>query len=202
MNREKKEKSERRREKYRINCEKEDVNGVAGARKLPDTGRFFFSDHVCCKGRVWPTDDLVSCAFCVIRSHVLRQAPETTRSRSGLGLNWRACELGNESSEERDSTVSAVRAPSVLGGQLLMSSGKSVTALSLLTCYYKGVRLCCVSVQYTDQEMIPARNARNVVTLAEVMFVTIQRENILPSNITDYWLTNAHELLTTEWLKY
>jgi hypothetical protein len=36
-----------------------------------------------------------------------------------------------------------------------------------------------------DQEMIPARNARNVVTLAEVMFVTIQRENILPSKITD-----------------
>jgi hypothetical protein len=50
--------------------------------------------------------------------------------------------------------------------------------------------------------MIPARNARNVVTLAEVMFVTIQRERILPSKITDYWLTNAHELLTTEWLKY
>jgi hypothetical protein len=50
--------------------------------------------------------------------------------------------------------------------------------------------------------MIPARNARNVVTLAEVMFVTIQRENILPSKITDYWLTNAYELLTTEWLKY
>jgi hypothetical protein len=48
----------------------------------------------------------------------------------------------------------------------------------------------------------PARNARNVVTLAEVTFVTIQRENILPSKITDYWLTNAHELLTTEWLKY
>jgi hypothetical protein len=41
-------------------------------------------------------------------------------------------------------------------------------------------------LQYTDQEMIPARNARNVVTLEEVMFVTIQRENILPSNITDY----------------
>jgi hypothetical protein len=37
-----------------------------------------------------------------------------------------------------------------------------------------------VLVQYTDQEMIPASNARNVVTLAEVMFVTIQRENILP----------------------
>jgi hypothetical protein len=36
----------------------------------------------------------------------------------------------------------------------------------------------------------------------EVMFVTIQRENILPSKITDYWVTNAHELLTTEWLKY
>jgi hypothetical protein len=56
-------------------------------------------------------------------------------------------------------------------------------------------------LQYTDQEMIPAMNARNVVTLAEVLFVTIQRENILPSKITDYWLTNAHELLTTEWLK-
>jgi hypothetical protein len=41
-----------------------------------------------------------------------------------------------------------------------------------------------------------------MVTLAEVMFVTIQRENILPSKITDYWLTNAHEFLTTEWLKY
>jgi hypothetical protein len=41
-------------------------------------------------------------------------------------------------------------------------------------------------LQNTDQEMIPARNARNVVTLAEVMFVTIQRENILPSKITDY----------------
>jgi hypothetical protein len=41
-------------------------------------------------------------------------------------------------------------------------------------------------LQYTDQEMIPARNARNVVTLAEVTFVTIQRENILPSKITDY----------------
>jgi hypothetical protein len=54
-------------------------------------------------------------------------------------------------------------------------------------------------LQYTDQEMIPARN---VVTLAEVKFVTIQRENILPSKITDYWLTNAHELLTTERLKY
>jgi hypothetical protein len=40
-------------------------------------------------------------------------------------------------------------------------------------------------VQYTDQEMIPVRNARNVVTLAEVMFVTIQRENILLSKITD-----------------
>jgi hypothetical protein len=52
-------------------------------------------------------------------------------------------------------------------------------------------------LQYTDQEMIRARNARNVVTLEEVMFVTIQRENILPSKITDYWLTNAHELLTT-----
>jgi hypothetical protein len=45
-----------------------------------------------------------------------------------------------------------------------------------------------VQIQYTDQEMIPARNARNVVTLAEVMFVTIQRENILPSKIADYWL--------------
>jgi hypothetical protein len=43
-----------------------------------------------------------------------------------------------------------------------------------------------VSLQHTDQEMIPARNARNVVTLVEVMFVTIQRENILPSKITDY----------------
>jgi hypothetical protein len=41
-------------------------------------------------------------------------------------------------------------------------------------------------LQYTDQEMIPARNVRNVVTLAEEMFVTIQRENILPSKITDY----------------
>jgi hypothetical protein len=40
-------------------------------------------------------------------------------------------------------------------------------------------------VQYTDQEMIPARYARNVVTLAEVMFVTIQRENMLPLKITD-----------------
>jgi hypothetical protein len=40
-------------------------------------------------------------------------------------------------------------------------------------------------IQYTDQGMIPARNARNVVALAEVMFVTIQRENILPSKITD-----------------
>jgi hypothetical protein len=57
-------------------------------------------------------------------------------------------------------------------------------------------------VQYIDQEMIPARNARNVVTLAEVMFDTIHRENILSSKITDYWLTNAHELLTTEGLKY
>jgi hypothetical protein len=63
-------------------------------------------------------------------------------------------------------------------------------------------QITCLQSCYTDQEMIPARNARNVVTLAEVMFVTIQRENILPSNITDYWLTNAHELLTTEWLKY
>jgi hypothetical protein len=52
------------------------------------------------------------------------------------------------------------------------------------------------TIQYTDQEMIPARNARNVVMLADVMFVIIQRENILPSKIT------AHELLTTEWLKY
>jgi hypothetical protein len=42
-----------------------------------------------------------------------------------------------------------------------------------------------VDLQYTDQEMIPARNSRNVVTLAEVMFVTIQRENILPTKITD-----------------
>jgi hypothetical protein len=41
-------------------------------------------------------------------------------------------------------------------------------------------------IQYTDQEMIPVRNARNVVRLAEVMFVTIQCENILPSKITDY----------------
>jgi hypothetical protein len=41
-------------------------------------------------------------------------------------------------------------------------------------------------LQYTDHEMIPARNARNVVTLEVVMFVTIQRENILPSKITDY----------------
>jgi hypothetical protein len=40
-------------------------------------------------------------------------------------------------------------------------------------------------IKYTDQEMIPARNAMNVVTLAEVMFVIIQRENILPSKITD-----------------
>jgi hypothetical protein len=40
-------------------------------------------------------------------------------------------------------------------------------------------------LQYTNQEMIPARNAKNVVKLAEVMFVTIQRENILPSKITD-----------------
>jgi hypothetical protein len=50
--------------------------------------------------------------------------------------------------------------------------------------------LACMSgsnsnIQYTDQKMIPARNARNVVTLTEVMFVTIQRENILPSKITD-----------------
>jgi hypothetical protein len=44
----------------------------------------------------------------------------------------------------------------------------------------RAVKVICWSpvVQYTDQEMIPARNARNVVTLAEVMFVTIQRENI------------------------
>jgi hypothetical protein len=41
--------------------------------------------------------------------------------------------------------------------------------------FYGGVYL-----QYTDHEMIPARNAKNVVTLAEVMFFTIQRENILP----------------------
>jgi hypothetical protein len=54
-------------------------------------------------------------------------------------------------------------------------------------------------VQYTDQEMIPARNARNVVTLAEVMFVTWTWKH---SPLKDYWLTNAHELLTTEWLKY
>jgi hypothetical protein len=52
-------------------------------------------------------------------------------------------------------------------------------------------RLCSCTeklgnLQYTDQEMIPARNERNVVTLAEVMFVTIQRENILPSKMTDY----------------
>jgi hypothetical protein len=40
-------------------------------------------------------------------------------------------------------------------------------------------------LKYTHQEMIPARNARNVITLAEVMFVTIQRENILPSKITE-----------------
>jgi hypothetical protein len=49
-----------------------------------------------------------------------------------------------------------------------------------------GMRNMLTEVQYTDQEMIPARNARSVVTLAEVMFVTIQRENILPSKITDY----------------
>jgi hypothetical protein len=47
-------------------------------------------------------------------------------------------------------------------------------------------KLYLVKLQYTDQEMIPARNARNAVTLAELMFVTIQRENILPSKITDY----------------
>jgi hypothetical protein len=51
-----------------------------------------------------------------------------------------------------------------------------------VSCY----SLALVQIQYRDQEMIPARNARNVVTLAEVMFVTIQRENILPSKITDY----------------
>jgi hypothetical protein len=45
--------------------------------------------------------------------------------------------------------------------------------------------LLLLSVQYTDQEMIPARNVRNVVTLVEVMFVTTQHENILPSKITD-----------------
>jgi hypothetical protein len=67
---------------------------------------------------------------------------------------------------------------------------------------YEQFTRCNAKVQYTDQEMIPARNARNVVTLAEVMFVTIQRENILPPKITDYWLTNAHELWTTEWLNY
>jgi hypothetical protein len=44
----------------------------------------------------------------------------------------------------------------------------------------KYTQLTTDQLQYTDQEMIPARNARNVVTLAEVMFVTIQRENILP----------------------
>jgi hypothetical protein len=58
------------------------------------------------------------------------------------------------------------------------------------TCKHKYLRKYSVSssvlLQYTDQEMIPARNARNVVMLAEVMFVTIQRENILPSKITDY----------------
>jgi hypothetical protein len=47
------------------------------------------------------------------------------------------------------------------------------------------VAILSLLLQYTDQEMILARNARNVVTLAEVMFVTIQRENILLSKITD-----------------
>jgi hypothetical protein len=44
-----------------------------------------------------------------------------------------------------------------------------------------GNALRLLVLQYTDQEMIPARNERIVVTLAEVIFVTIQRENILPS---------------------
>jgi hypothetical protein len=56
----------------------------------------------------------------------------------------------------------------------------SVTGVNLeSSCFSRG------QLQYTDQEIVPARNARNVVTLAEVMFVTIQRENILPSKITD-----------------
>jgi hypothetical protein len=33
------------------------------------------------------------------------------------------------------------------------------------------VETCDMKIQYTDQEMIPARNARNVVTLAEVINV-------------------------------
>jgi hypothetical protein len=44
-------------------------------------------------------------------------------------------------------------------------------------CSYITMAECMLQgeLQYTDQEMIPARNARNVVTLSEVMFVTIQR---------------------------
>jgi hypothetical protein len=85
---------------------------------------------------------------------------------------------------------------------LHQESNHSQILLTPRTYASKRIQNTAEKIQYTDQEMIPARNARNVVTLAEVMVVTIQRENILPSKITDYWLTNAHELLTTEWLKY
>jgi hypothetical protein len=33
-------------------------------------------------------------------------------------------------------------------------------------------------------------------------FINFSRRESFTSYITDYWLTNAHELLTTKWLKY
>jgi hypothetical protein len=68
---------------------------------------------------------------------------------------------------------------------LVHVSGCNLTASVYNYSIFKRQRLMRGVLQYTDQEMIPARNARNVGTLAEVMFVTIQRENILPSKITD-----------------
>jgi hypothetical protein len=61
--------------------------------------------------------------------------------------------------------------------------------------------LALTVIQYTDQEMILAKNASNVVTLAEVANVRYY-PTWKHSPLKDYWLTNAHESLTTEWLKY
>jgi hypothetical protein len=68
---------------------------------------------------------------------------------------------------------------------IIICAGADRQVLTNLSIDGMALQINQMSVQYTDQEMIPARNAMNVVTLAEVMFVTIQRENIPPSKITD-----------------
>jgi hypothetical protein len=47
----------------------------------------------------------------------------------------------------------------------------------------KGLHMPPTDIQYTDQEMIPARNARNVVTLAEVCSLLSNLKTFSPQRL-------------------